>query len=199
MSQPVGRVAAVTPQLSVFIACSLDGYIATPEGSLDWLTAAARPNEDYGYESFMEGIDALAMGRGTYDHIAAIDPLPFGDKPVFVFTHSPPPDRDGVMFWSRDPLEAAAEWSALGLRRVYVDGGFLISSFLREGLIHDLTITLVPLVLGDGQRLFHPGIGTTRLTLQETTAFPSGMVNLRYTRAEEETALETPVRDPAAG
>lgn len=175
----------MTPQLSVFIASSIDGYIATLDGSLDWLDAAARPGEDYGFESFMAGVDALAMGRGTYDHIASIDPLPFGGRPVFVFTHAPPPDRAGVTFWCRDPLDAVREWGELGHRRVYVDGGFLISSFLREGLIDDLTITVAPMLLGDGLPLFHPAIGRARLALHDTTAFPSGMVSLRYERVSD--------------
>ena len=82
-------------QLSVFIATSIDGYIADEGGSLDWLEGAARPDEDYGFETFIETVDALAMGRGTYDHIAHLDPLPFGDRQVYVFTHNPPP-RPGV-------------------------------------------------------------------------------------------------------
>ena len=78
---------AMRPLISVYIAASLDGFIARPDGSLDWLHAAALPEEDYGYDAFVAGVDALAMGRGTYDHIAHLQPLPFGGKPLFVFTH----------------------------------------------------------------------------------------------------------------
>jgi len=111
------------PRLSVFIACSLDGYIATSDDSLDWLESAARPGEDYGFEEFLSSVDALAMGRGTYDHIAGLDPLPFGERPVFVFTHRRPADRPGVVFWGRSPSEALATWEESGLESVYVDGG----------------------------------------------------------------------------
>lgn len=86
------------PRLSVFIACSLDGFIASSDNSLNWLEDAADPEEDYGFEAFMTSVDAVAMGRGTYDFIADVEPWPFGDKPVFVFTHRPP--RDPVMHGS---------------------------------------------------------------------------------------------------
>lgn len=173
------------PRLSVFIACSADGYIATSDGDLGWLEAAARPDEDYGWEGFIASVDGLAMGRGTYDHLAGPDPWPFTGKPVFVFTHRPPAPRDGVTFWSVDPRHAVAAWTELGLRRVYVDGGRLISAFLAERLVDDLTITVVPLLLGEGLRLFHGHSAATSLLLQRVRSFPSGMVSLEYTRAKE--------------
>ncbi len=170
-------------QLSVFIACSADGYIATRDGDLDWLNAAARPDEDYGWEKFIASVDGLAMGRGTYDHIAHLKPWPFAAKSVFVFTHDPPPAREGIIFWSVEPHDAVRAWTQLGLRRVYVDGGRLISSFLAQGLIDDLTITVAPTLVGDGRRLFHPNGGTGSLDLQGVKAFPSGMLRVEYRRA----------------
>jgi dihydrofolate reductase len=167
------------PRLSVFIATSLDGYIAAHDGSLDWLHAAAREGEDYGYDAFLASVDALAMGRGTYDHIASIDPLPFGDRPVFVFTHRPPAERPGVTFWGVRVDEAIARWTEAGFGHVYVDGGGLIRAFLAADAIDDLTITVAPVVLGDGIPLFEGGPGV-ELDLTGATPFPSGMVTLRY-------------------
>ncbi len=169
-------------RLSVFLACSLDGYIATRDNKLDWLDAAVGPGEDYGYEAFIADVDALAMGRGTYDFIEYVDPLPFGDRRLFVFTHRPL-EREGVTAIQLSPHEAVAAWTEQGLRHVYVDGGVVISAFLRAGLIDDLTLTVVPLLLGDGQPLFHPGRPEARLTLEESRTFPSGVVWLRYARA----------------
>lgn len=168
--------------LSVFIACSLDGYIADDDGRLDWLDAAAVAEEDYGFDAFLATVDALAMGRGTYDHIAHLDPLPFGSRPVFVFTHRPPAPRPGVTFCSMDPAEARLRWEQAGLGRVYLDGGHLISAFLDENLVDDLTLTIVPLLLGSGRRLFHPVGRSTALRLDAVAPFPSGLVNLSYTR-----------------
>ena len=168
--------------MSVFIASSLDGYIATRDGRLDWLEAAADGNEDYGYDSFLESVDALALGRGTYDHIAHLDPLPFGNRPVFVFTHRPPSARTGVTFWRVSPRVAVDRWTVLGLRRVYVDGGRLISDFLAEGLIDDLVLTKVPILIGEGLPLFHPSPRRTDLGLVSVKSWPSGFVNLEYSR-----------------
>jgi len=170
----------VRPLISVYIAASLDGYIARPDGSLDWLHAAASPDEDYGYESFLSGVDALAMGRGTYDHIAHIDPLPFGGKPVYVFTHRDSEPREEVTFWSVDPAVALTRWTELAYARVYVDGGVLIDAFMRAGLIDELTITVAPVLLGEGIPLFHAGVDQTALELVDSSTFPSGMVQLRY-------------------
>ena len=171
------------PLISVFIASSLDGFIARADGSLDWLHASAHRDEDYGYEAFVDGVDAFAMGRGTYDHIAHIDPLPFAGKPVFVFTHRAPITPEGVTFWSLDPASAIARWTELGYARVYVDGGVLIDAFLRGGLIDELTITVAPVLLGEGIPLFHAGIDQRALRLEGLDSFPSGMAQLRYTIA----------------
>lgn len=177
-------MSPLVTRLSVFIASSLDGFIAAKDGSLDWLDDAARADEDYGYDAFIGTVDALAMGRGTYDYIAHLDPLPFGDRPVYVFTHRPPEPRPGVTFWQPTPREALAHWSDRGLGRVYVDGGRLISAFLAEGLIDDLLLTKVPILLGDGIPLFHPMPVTGHLRLDGVQSWPSGMVNLAYSRTD---------------
>jgi len=96
------------------------------------------------------------MGRGTYDHIAHLDPTPFGDRPVFVSTHRPPCPRQGVRFWQGSPQAALERWRAMGLGRVKVDGGDLTSPFLGQQLIDDPVITKVPVLLGSGLPSFHP-------------------------------------------
>ena len=170
--------------LAVFIATSLDGYIASVDGSIDWLEQAGVAGEDYGFDTFLDSVDALAMGRGTYDHIASLEPLPFGDRPLFVFTHRPPAPRAGVTFVSWSPSEALEHWVTAGLARVYVDGGRVVSDFLAAGLIDELTITTVPLLLGHGRPLFHPIGVSTRLRLATTRAWPSGMTQATYERAD---------------
>ncbi len=174
-----------TTRLSVFIATSIDGYIATADGSLAWLQEAASSQEDYGYQSFLNSVDGLAMGPGTYDHIAHLDPMPFGARPVFVFTHHRPRPREGVTFWQVSPPVALERWNRMGLGRVYVDGGALISDFLGQGLIDDLVLTKVPVLLGDGLPLFHPIPLSTRLRLEAVKTWPSGFVNLTYSRVKK--------------
>ncbi len=167
-------------RLSVFVATSVDGFIATVDGGLDWLNAAVDPSEDYGYYDFLDSVDALAMGRRTYDSIAHIDPLPFGNRPVFVFTREKGLTRSGVVFIDASPADAAVTFKLMGLERVYVDGGVLISSFLEHGLIDDMTITQVPVLLGVGTRLFHDVIRPTALTLESSRSWPSGVVSQVY-------------------
>ncbi len=169
------------PRISVYIAHSVDGYIADAEGSLDWLFTRAG-TDDYGHAEFMADVDGLAMGRATWDYIAGEPDLPFEGRPVYVFTHRDATPRDGVTFWSRTAAEAVAEWQSAGLRHVYVDGGRLISEFLEAGLVDDLTLTVVPVLLGSGSRLFHDVPVQTSLTLTSATPFPSGLVQLRYQR-----------------
>ena len=170
------------PRISVYVAHSVDGYIADAEGSLDWLFRIAGTG-DYGHAEFMAGIDGLAMGRGTWDFIAEEPDLPFEGRPVYVFTHRAAAPRDGVTFWARSPDEAVAGWQAAGLTHVYVDGGRLISEFLDAGYVDDLTLTVVPVLLGAGSRLFHEIPNLTALRLVSSTPYPNGIVMLRYARA----------------
>ena len=170
------------PRVVVYVAMSLDGFIAGPDGQLDWLEGAAAAGEDYGFEDLLRGVDAVAMGRRTWDVIAGIDDLPYGDRPLYVFTHRPAPARAGVTFWQRDPAAAVADWAERGHRAVYVDGGTLVSAFLAEGLVDALTITVVPTLLGAGLPLFHDRARSTALALEGVQHWPSGMVQLRYRR-----------------
>ncbi len=172
----------MTTRLSVFIATSIDGYIAAADGSLDWLEQAAHADEDYGYDEFLASVDALAMGRGTYDHIAHLDPLPFGERPVYVFTHDAPEPRAGVTFWSPSPREAHAMWGGMDLQRVYLDGGQVISAFLAEDLVDDMVITTAPVLLGAGRPLFHATGRFAGMHLEGVQSWPSGFVSRTYRR-----------------
>jgi dihydrofolate reductase len=169
-------------RLSVFIASSLDGYIASSDDKLDFLDGAVREGEDYGYDSFIADVDALAMGRGTYDFIAEIDPLPFGGRALYVFTSHPPQPRAGVEFVQWSPNEALEHWKERGLQHIYVDGGNLISRFLAAGLIDDMVLTTAPVLLGSGRPLFAPIEATSKWSLDAVEHFPSGMVNRHYSR-----------------
>jgi len=171
------------PRIAVFIARSVDGYIATDDDSLDWLTASAVEGEDYGFASFLSDIDVVAMGRSTYEFIRDVPELPYGNRPVHVFTTRDPGPREGFEFYARTPAEAVKHWEEQGVGRVYLDGGTLISQFLDAGLVDEMTLTTVPLLLGSGKPLFHRIAKATPLRLVDSQVFPSGMVNLHYRRA----------------
>src|SRR5436305_11911544 len=114
-------------KMSVFIGVSVDGFIARPDGALDWLPAGG--GEEHGYEAFIASVDALVIGRKTYDTVLSFDAWPYGDKPVFVLSSIPlvpPPPGATVEHLSGAPAEIASQLDARGIRHVYVDGGVTV-------------------------------------------------------------------------
>jgi dihydrofolate reductase len=170
------------PRCSVFIASSLDGFIARPDGAIDWLSIVETPGEDYGYARFFAGVDALILGRRTYDTALGFSAWPYDGKRCVVFTHDPPPGRHGESFHAGPAAPLLAQLHEAGVRRAYVDGGALIRSFLREDLIDDITLSIVPVLLGGGIRLFDTSVPELRLRLTDSRAFASGLVQVRYER-----------------
>ncbi len=167
---------------SVFIATSLDGYIARSDGGIDWLSSVERPGEDYGFGEFYASVDVLAMGRKSWEKALSFPEWPYGGerKRVVVMSREAREGRHGEEFHRGSPEELAAALRAGGARRVYVDGGVTIRGFLAAGLIDDLTVSVIPVLLGAGIPLFGEGVPETRLTLQGSRAYESGLVQLRY-------------------
>ena len=174
------------PTFSVFIATSLDGFIARTDGGLDWLEAVECPGEDYGYAAFLAEVDTLLLGRNTYEAALGLPVWPYAGKRVVVCTARGGEPRHGVAFLSGPPLAVAFRLGADGARRVYLDGGRTISAFWAADLIDELTLSILPVVLGEGIRLFHAPLPERRLVLEGTTGYPSGLVRLRYRRPGRE-------------
>lgn len=165
---------------SVFIATSLDGYIARSDGGIDWLSVVERPGEDYGFGEFYGSVDALVLGRKTWETALGFPEWPYAGKRVVVMSREAREGRHGEEFHRGSPEELAAALRADGVRRVYVDGGATIRGFLAAGLIDDLTVSVIPVLLGAGITLFGEGVPETRLTLQGSRAYESGLMQLRY-------------------
>lgn len=166
---------------SVFIATSLDGYIARPDGAIDWLARVELPDEDYGFVAFYASVDALVMGRATYDTARSFPEWPYAGKRVYVLTHRPVEARHGEVFVDGAADDVLGRVSADGATHVYVDGGVTIGQFLRARLIDRLTISVIPIILGAGVRLFNGGEAEHGLELEEARSWPeSGLVQLRY-------------------
>jgi len=166
---------------SVFIGTSVDGLIARADGGLDWLPEGG--GEEHGYEAFMASVDALVIGRNTYETVLAFDAWPYGQKPVYVLSTRPlAPAPAGAMVerMSGDPARVLAQLEAHGIGHIYVDGGITIQRFLAAGLIQRLIITRVPVLLGDGIPLFGPLPQDVRLTHVETRQYASGLVQSEY-------------------
>ena len=146
---------------SVFIATSLDGFIAREDDSLDWLdaaNAAVPEDEDCGYVSFMRSVDVLIMGRYTYEKVLSFGQWPYESKPVIVLSSRaikiPASLGATVQHSSESPLELHKRLSNEGMTRVNIDGGITIRRFLVAGLINGITITVIPVLIGQGKSLF---------------------------------------------
>jgi dihydrofolate reductase len=170
----------VPPCCSVFIATSLDGYIARPDGSIDWLSIVERSGEDYGYAAFFQTIDALVIGRKTYETVLAFEAWPYAGKRVVVLTHARPRGLHGEEFFDGLPGDLLERLSRDGVGRIYVDGGSVIRQFLAAGLVDDVTLSVVPMLLGDGIRLFGTTGKDVPLDLVRCRSFASGLVQSEY-------------------
>jgi dihydrofolate reductase len=166
---------------SVFVGTSLDGFIARTDGALDFLPAGG--GEPHGYDEFMASVDALVIGRKTYETVLAFDAWPYGKKPVFVLSSRalPAAPADAIVeHMAGPPAEIVARLSARGVRHAYVDGGITIQSFLRAGLIQRLIVTRVPVLIGSGIPLFGPTTSDIALKHIGTRQYASGLVQSEY-------------------
>ncbi len=175
------------PRCSVFIAATLDGFIARSDDRIDFLSIVERAGEDYGYGEFWKTIDALVVGRKTYDVARGFDTWPYTGKVCVVLTRDPSAlasdaklEEHGVRLYAGDLAELVVRLGQEGVRRIYVDGGGVIQQFLDEGLIDDMTISTLPILLGDGIRLFGKQKGDIHLEVTRSRAFPSGLVQTEY-------------------
>ena len=172
---------------SVFIATSLDGFIARENGELDWLYTANAPvpeGEDCGYIEFMATVDVLVMGRKTYEKVLSFGMWPYGKKTVIVLSSKkiefPNDFGQNVSCSSESPRELCERMASKGAKRLYVDGGITIQRFLAEGLINDITITVIPILLGCGIPLFANAGKDISLKHVTTKTYDFGFVQLTY-------------------
>ena len=169
-------------KVSVFVGTSVDGFIARPNGDLDFLPADG--GEPHGYNEFMATVDALVIGRKTFESVLALPAWPYGDKRVVVLS-SLPVDFSRVFGgvveqMAGSPAEIVAKLAASGVNHIYVDGGITIQRFLCAGLVQRLTITRVPVLIGEGIPLFGSLPRDVRLRHVATQHYPSGLVKSEY-------------------
>jgi len=168
--------------VSVFVGTSVDGFIARPNGDLDFLPAGG--GEPHGYDEFMASVDALVIGRKTFETVLTFAVWPYGDKRVVVLSSRPvdlPTARGGaVEQMAGPPAEIVSKLAASGAHNLYIDGGITIQRFLRAGLVERLIITRVPVLIGDGIPLFGALTRDLRLRHVATQHYPSGLVKSEY-------------------
>jgi dihydrofolate reductase len=168
---------------SVFVGVSVDGFLARPGGELDFLPADAEP---HGYDEFMASVDALVIGRKTFETVLGFDSWPYGDKRVVVLSHQPLDLSAAVARGGRieqmggPPAEIVSRLAASGSHHLYVDGGITIQEFLRAGVLQRLIVTRVPVLIGQGIPLFGALPHDVRLRHVATRHYPSGLVQTEY-------------------
>jgi dihydrofolate reductase len=171
-----------TMTASVFVGTSVDGFIARPDGGLDFLPPGG--GEPHGYDEFIATVDTIVIGRNTFETVLAFEAWPYGDKRVVVLSHRPldlSVVKGGVVEqMGGPPAEVAARLAASGARHLYVDGGLTVQGFLRAGLIQRLVITRVPVLIGAGIPLFGSLPRDVRLVHVATRHYPSGLVQSEY-------------------
>lgn len=169
----------------IFMAMSLDGFVARENHGLDWLLKQKTEGEDHGHEAFMETVDGLVVGSGSFRTMLTFDTWPY-DKPVIVLSRTLKPDdipkelRGNVRIRDQSPNEIMETLSDEGWKRAYIDGGKIVQSFMRAGLIADMTVTLVPILIGAGKRMFGPLNADVDLQLLQSRSFPSGLITSKY-------------------
>ena len=173
------------PTGHIMMAMSLDGFVARNDHTLDWLNKQPTADEDHAFNEFMDSVDVIVMGTGSLKTVLGFGEWPY-TKPVIVLsrsmTHLDLPEhlQDKVEFTTENPQDLWETLHRRGHKHVYVDGGAIIRSFLKAGFVQDMKITIVPILLGDGIRIFGETESDIDLELVSVTPFPSGLVDLVY-------------------
>ena len=178
---------------SVYIATSADGYIAAPDGGVDWLHTAGNlkadmGSEDMGFQSFMDSVDCMIMGRKCMEMISSMnltpEQWPYGDMRIVVLSNTvkEPPEnlRGKIEMYSGDIQDLIIKLESCGLKHAYIDGGSTITSFINLKLINEMTITKVPVLLGGGIPLFGKINKSVKLENAKASAFPNEFIQVKY-------------------
>lgn len=168
----------------LYIAMSLDGYIATETGSLDWLGLVEMPGQDYGYENFVGQVDTVIMGRKTYDKVLSfgID-FPHNGRMCYVVSSSQVGSDENVTYFGGDLTELITDIKSKPGKNIFIDGGAqVVNSLMRADLIDEYILSVIPIFLGSGIRLFKDGRPEMSLSLLSVTNYESGLVQMSYER-----------------
>lgn len=173
-------------KLSLFIATSLDGYIAKPNDDLSFLKLVEKEGEDYGYAVFTENIDTIILGRKTYDYVPreiGSSHYDNGQRDVYVITRTARPGAGRTTFYTGELTELVKQLKSAGGKNIYCDGGAeIINELLQHDLIDELIISIIPILVGNGTRLFADNRPEQQLEFINIKTFETGLVQLHYRR-----------------
>lgn len=173
-------------KLIIYIATSLDGYIAKPNDDLSFLKLVEKEGEDYGYAEFTATIDTIILGRKTYDWVLkeiGSSHYDNGDRNVYVITRTEKPNVGKTTFYTGDLTELVQQLKSQSGKNIYCDGGAeIINELLKKDLIDEMIISVIPVLLGNGTRLFQEGRPEQQLELVNTKTFETGLIQMHYKR-----------------
>lgn len=168
------------PKISIYIATSIDGYIARKDGSLNWLDRVGGFDEDYGFQKLLDSIDAVILGRHTYEVASSVPDWPYKGKRIIVLSRTLKTVREEAELFRGDLKDLAAQLHADGIKHIWIDGGVTISQFLDLQMVDAMTLSVIPILLGEGMPLFNNISKELPCRLMSSTSYPSGLVQSCY-------------------
>ncbi len=172
----------------LYIAMSLDGFIATKDNSIDFLSLVEKAGEDYGYNDFVQLVDTVIVGRKTYDKVIEMGyEYPHADKKIFIVTRNAKPSKENIQYYSGDLTQLVNELKKQPGKHIYCDGGSEIANeLMKNELIDEFIISIIPTLLGNGIKLFKDGRPGLNLSLLTTKQFDTGLTQLHFKRAHKD-------------
>jgi dihydrofolate reductase len=167
----------------LFVAMSLDGFIASSNDSLDFLKSIEKEGEDYGYKEFMDTIDTVVMGRRTYEKVMTLVPaFPHAHLRSYIITKNPKPTEGNMHFYSGNLSELIYSLKTQQGKDIFIDGGAILANSLFEiNAIDEIVVSIVPFLLGDGVSLFQNSLQNKKIELKSCKHYSTGLVQLHYT------------------
>ncbi|MCX7810281.1 MAG: dihydrofolate reductase family protein [Leptospiraceae bacterium] len=171
----------------LYIAMSLDGYIAKPNDDLSFLSIVEKVGEDYGYSELLSQVDTIILGRKTYDWVMQLGELPYKDKNVYIITRTFRPNKGKIVFYSGNLTELIHNLKIQNEKNILCEGGAeIVNELLRKDLIDELIISIIPILVGKGIRLFDENRPEQLLKLISVKTFESGLIQLHYKRFNQD-------------
>jgi dihydrofolate reductase len=169
-------------KLILFIATSLDGYIAKPNDDLSFLSIVHKEGENYGYSEFIDSVDTVIMGRKTYDHVMSlVQEFPHVDITTYVMTTTPRANKGKTIFYNSSLKELVIKLKSENGKNIFCDGGAqIINQLLEDQLIDEMIISIIPIILGNGIRLFNDGLSEQKLSLISSKQFDTELIQIHY-------------------
>lgn len=168
----------------LYIACSIDGYIADLNDDLSFLSLVEKEGEDYGYSEFINSIDTVLIGRRTYDKVLTLTPnFPHANKETFVITRTPRENIGNTLFYTGTLPSLINDLKSRDGKNIFIDGGAkLVSELLKHNLIDEMIISTIPVLLGNGIKLFQENLPESKWKIVSSKTYETGLIQTHYSR-----------------